>query len=148
MKPAILNNGKKVIAPFKQMLDNFWGTDNFFDDNFSQFRHLWSPAVNIRDLKSEFDIEIAVPGLTKDDFTVAVDNGMLTISAEKESKVEEEEEGFMRHEFNFNSFERSFTLPENVDADSIKAAYNKGILKLTLKKTVVTEPAVKKIDIH
>lgn len=147
MKLANFGNGKNTIAPFRNLVDKFWGTDKFNDDDFFNFRNFWMPAVNIKDKKAEFDIEVAAPGLEKKDFKVTVDNGILCIAAEKESKVEEKEENFTRQEFNYNSFERSFTLPENVDADHIDAKYDNGVLKLKLKKTKVDKPNLKEVAI-
>jgi HSP20 family protein len=147
MKLANLGNGRNTMAPFKSLVDKFWGTDKFYDDDFFHFRNQWMPAVNIKDNKGEFDIEVAAPGLDKKDFKVTVDNGILCISAEKETKVEEKEDNFTRQEFNYSSFERSFTLPENVDAENIDAKYNDGVLKLRLKKTKVDKPDLKKIAI-
>jgi HSP20 family protein len=147
MKLATFGNGRNTIAPFKNLVDKFWGTDKFYDDDFFHFRNQWMPAVNIKDNKNEFDIQVAAPGLEKKDFKVTVDNGILCITAEKETKVEEKEDNYTRQEFNYNSFERSFTLPENVDADHIDAKYDDGILKLRLKKTMVDKPNLKKIAI-
>ena len=147
MKLANLSNGRNTMAPFKSLVDKFWGTDKFYDDDFFHFRNQWMPAVNMKENKDEFDIEVAAPGLDKKDFKVTVDNGILCISAEKETKVEEKEDNFTRQEFNYNSFERLFTIPENVDADHIDAKYNDGVLKLRLKKTKVDKIDLKKIPI-
>ena len=147
MKPAIFGNGRRALAPFKSWIDNFWGTDNFLDDDMMVFRNQWLPAVNIKDQKNNFEIEVEAPGMEKDDFSVTVDNGVLCITAEKETDVEEKDENYTRREFRHNSFERSFSLPDNVDANSIDAKYNNGILKLKLKKVGVVKPTAKKIAI-
>ena len=104
------------------------------------------PAVNIKDNKNKYEIELAVPGLTKDDFNVTLEEGMLTISAEKKQEKEEEKEGYVKREFSYNSFSRCMALPETVDEDKeVKASYKDGILHLTLQKkeALKTKPARK-----
>jgi HSP20 family protein len=105
-----------------------------------------SPAVNIKDNHNKYEIELAAPGLSKDDFNVTVEDGLLTISAEKEQKKEEEKEGYIKKEFSYSTFSRSMTLPETVDEDKdVKASYKDGILHLTLQKkeALKTKPAKK-----
>lgn len=92
------------------------------------------PPVNIVDKGGEFDVELAVPGMKKEDFLITCENGYLTIKAEKEEKKEEKDKNYTRREYNYNSFERSFSLPESVKADQVKAKYENGVLKLTLPK--------------
>ena len=99
------------------------------------------PPINIKDQEKTLELELAAPGLSKDDFKITLDNGILTISSEKEQNKEEEENGFVRKEFSYNSFSRSFSLPENVDEDKeVKATYNNGILKLTIDKRPDLKP--------
>lgn len=93
------------------------------------------PAMNIKETEKEFEIEMAVPGLTKKDFNITIDDGVLTISSEKEEKTEEKEEGYLRKEFSYRSFTRSMSLPETIDeSKDIKAEYNDGLLKIMLHK--------------
>lgn len=107
------------------------------------------PAVNIKDHEKNIEIELAAPGLTKDDFEITMNNGILTISSEKETKKEEEKEGYVRKEFSYNSFSRSFSLPENIDEEKdVQARYQDGVLKLMLhKKEGSSEKPPKKIKI-
>ncbi|UZR95177.1 Hsp20/alpha crystallin family protein [Chondrinema litorale] len=100
------------------------------------------PAVNVSETENAYRLELAVPGRKKEDFKVEVDNNVLTISSEsKEEKTEDKKEGkFTRREFTYHSFSRAFTLPENVNADSIEAAYNDGVLKLDIEKVPVVKP--------
>jgi HSP20 family protein len=99
-----------------------------------------TPALNVKETKDDFQIEMAAPGLTKNDFKITIDNGVLTISSEKEEKTEEEEEGFLRKEFSYRSFSRSLTLPENIDESrDVKAKYHDGVLKLVLHKRPESE---------
>ena len=92
------------------------------------------PAVNITERKDDYLVSMAVPGLKKEDFKIDVEGNMLTISSEKEENKEEKEEKFTRQEYSYSSFERSFTLPDEVDKDKIDAHYQDGVLKLILPK--------------
>lgn len=92
------------------------------------------PAVNIRDDKDSFVMELAAPGLKKDDFKISLDNQLLTISSERKEEKEEQNENYTRREFVFNSFSRSFTLPKTIVFDKIKADYKDGILVVKLPK--------------
>lgn len=128
------------------MLSNAFMNDPFFSDLFDRrglMRNFlktngdfdFSPAMNIKEKKKEFEVELAAPGLQKDDFKITLDNGLLTVSAEREDKKEEENEGFMTKEFSYNSFSRSISIPETVDEDKdISAKYEDGVLKLKLQK--------------
>ena len=93
------------------------------------------PAVNVKETNKHFQIETAAPGFKKDDFNIDVDNGILTISSEKKDEKEEKEgDKITRREFEYSSFCRSFTLPENVDDKAITAEYEDGLLKLEIPK--------------
>lgn len=108
------------------------------------------PSVNIRETPKEYVLEVAAPGLERKDFNIEVDNRTLTISAEKEERKEEkkEEDGYSRKEYSFNSFTRSFTLPDDVKDSDIDAKYDNGILKVTVPKAKETAAkAVKKITV-
>ena len=92
------------------------------------------PAVNIIDNKDSYVMEIAAPGLKKEDFKIKLDNQLLTISSEKKEEKEESKENFTRKEFTYNSFSRSFTLPKTIVFDKIKADYKDGVLVVKLPK--------------
>lgn len=92
------------------------------------------PAVNIIEGKDEFRIEVAAPGLNKEDFRIQLDNNVMTVSSEKEEKSEQNEEKVMRREFNYCSFRRSFSLPETVNTEKIKANHKDGILQIVIPK--------------
>jgi HSP20 family protein len=102
--------------------------------DFNWLKKADAPAVNVKETEQNFEIEVAAPGLQKEDFKVSLANRILTISAEKRSEKNEKTEDFTHQEFSFHSFERTFTLPENVDEEAITATYEHGILKLTLGK--------------
>ncbi len=121
-------------------VDHFFRDDDFFDSRWLA-KKMTTPAVNIRETDKAFDIEVAAPGMKKEDFKVELKDGMLSISAENKMEKEEKEDGFTRKEFSFNSFCRSFWMPDNVRAEDIKAAYNDGLLKITLPKVEVEKKA-------
>ena len=125
-------------------LSDFFDNDRFFDSDLTK-RSV--PSVNILDKDKAFEIELAAPGLEKEDFKVTVDNGVLTISADKEEKKEEKENNYTRKEFSYTSFSRSFALPENVSDEDIKGNYQDGVLKLSIKKKTQAKVAKKAIEI-
>lgn len=143
MKLIKRNNGDFPTLPtlMSELLDvdRFFGTDWNFNNLFSRV-----PAVNITENGNEFKIGVAIPGLKKEDVKIAVDNGILTISAEKEEQKEEKDERFTRKEFSYNSFSRSFSLPEAVKEEDIKAKFEDGMLKLTLPKKEEAKKKAKK----
>lgn len=116
-----------------------------FDKNFF-FRSLenrnLTPSVNICKTEEMFGLELAAPGLKKEDFNINLDNNVLTISAELKNESEEKNERLIRREFSFSSFNRSFSLPKTIDLDNIKADYTNGILKVTLPKREEAKVAV------
>lgn len=124
----------------------------FFDDFFTKdFENGWSnsmPAVNVKESENSFDIEVAVPGYKRDDFSVELNNDVLKISAKVENKQEEDKDNYTYRQFNYQSFERTFRLPENtVKADAIEAKYENGILQLHLPKVEEVKPVKKQIAI-
>ena len=101
------------------------------------------PAVNIRENDNEYEVEVAAPGMKKDDFKIELDNNVLTISSEKEHKEEEKDEkgNFCRREFRYASFRRSFSLPERqVNVEKINAQYTDGVLHIHLPKREEVKP--------
>lgn len=128
---------------FPSWVDRFFDGD-LMDWNSSNFAGEQStlPAVNVKENDNEFQIEVAAPGLKKEDFQLHLDNGRLTISSEKkDEKVEKEGEKVTRKEFSYQSFQRSFNVAEDVvNADKIVAKYNNGILYVTLPKREEVKP--------
>jgi HSP20 family protein len=122
---------------FPAFFDDFF-TKDFFDWNDKNFTRLGStlPSVNLIENDQNFRIELAAPGMKKDDFKIELHNGILTIAAEKkEEKEEKDKEGnYLRREFRYSSFKRSFNMPESIKEDDIKAKYNDGILTIDLAK--------------
>ncbi|SOC81148.1 heat shock protein Hsp20 [Salinimicrobium sediminis] len=116
----------------KSMFENFFDTNGDFDI---------SPAMNIKEKEKEFEVELAAPGLRKEDFNITLDEGILTVSAQKEESKDEEKEGFITKEFSYNSFSRSISIPESIDEEKeVTAKYEDGVLKLKLHKKENMEP--------
>lgn len=93
------------------------------------------PAANIIDNENDFVIELAVAGMGKDDFNINLEDDILSISVERKEIEEKEEKNFTRREFRYDGFTRSFSLPENIDQDKIKADYKNGVLSIMLPKS-------------
>jgi HSP20 family protein len=103
------------------------------------------PAVNIQDNEDGFMVELAAPGKKKEDFNIELDNETLTISSEEKEEHRSEEKGkFTRREYSYNSFTRSFTLPDSADNDKIAANYEDGVLKINIPKREDSKPQPKR----
>ncbi len=99
------------------------------------------PSFNVKEDEDKYSIEVAAPGMKKDDFDVKLENDMLTISSEKKEEEDKSEEGFTRKEFRYQAFQRSFSLPEGyILGDKISAKYNDGILQIELPKRDEVKP--------
>ncbi len=126
--------------------------DEFFNNGFfnKDFTDATMPAVNIKELEKSYELEFAVPGLDKKDFNIDLNHNVLTVSYEKKNEDKEQEDNYTRREYSYESFQRSFTLPEGkVNYDKIKANYKNGILKIELpKRDEVITKANKKISIN
>jgi HSP20 family protein len=130
--------------------------NDFFNTDFSDWssRHFSDtnttlPAVNIKENADAFLVEMAAPGMAKEDFKVELNNDLLTISSEKKNENETKEgETYTRREYSYQSFSRSFTLPKSVEAEKITAKYENGVLSLTIPKKEEAKPKpVKQITI-
>lgn len=115
---------------------------SLFDDFFSRDLFDWSksegnglvPRVNIKENNDGFSVDIAAPGMKKEDVQVELDNDMLTVSSEVSQNQEEKDERYTRKEFSYHAFRRSFYLPNTVEVDEINATYKDGILNLWIPK--------------
>lgn len=144
-----VNNGFPVINT--SFFDDFFSKDLFDwnDKNFSAFGNTL-PSVNVKENDKNYEIELAAPGMKKDDFKVEMNNNVLMISSEKkEEKEEKNKKGdFVRREFNYQSFSRSFSLPDTVDEGKIDAEYHNGILHIMIaKKEAAKLPPTKRIAV-
>ncbi|WP_031529467.1 Hsp20/alpha crystallin family protein [Dyadobacter crusticola] len=128
-------------------LNGFFGKDLFNELNTPAFSGS-VPAVNVVESKEGFRIEVAAPGLQKSDFKLNLEKNQLTISAHKDQKSEEAGEKYTRREFKYNSFQRTFTLPNSIDGEKIEANYADGILSIVLpKREEAKEKPARQIEI-
>ncbi len=137
------------LSRVPSLLDDFFNRDLFnwslMGNNLST--HGTFPDVNIRNMDDYYELEVAAPGMSKEDIHVELDNDMLVISAEKKEEVNNDK--YTKREFNYHTFTRSFTLPERlVEGDKIDARYENGILYVTIPKTEEAKvKPVRKIEI-
>ena len=103
------------------------------------------PSANIKETEDNFSIELVAPGYKKEAFKVEVHERNLTISAEEKTESEEKTETFLKKEYSFGSFTRSFRLPNTVDSDKIEATYEDGVLNLTIPKKEEAKPKEPKL---
>ena len=138
----------KSTGMIPALFDDFFKPWNeWFDNNNLARRPLTMPAVNITEDDQQYNIKVAAPGLKKNDFKIDMDGNMLTISAETEEQKEEKDGKFTRQEYNYSSFARSFTLPEDVNREAIDAHYENGELQLVLPKREEAKKAAAKKQI-
>jgi HSP20 family protein len=139
----------KATERMPTFFDDFFKPWNeWFDSSGMWGRTMTVPAVNITENKNEYQVSIAVPGMKKDDFKIDMEGNMLTISSEKEETKEEKDKKFTRKEYNYSSFSRSFTLPDEVNKEKIEAKYEEGVLKLVLpRKEEAKKPSAKQIAV-
>lgn len=126
--------------------------EDFFNQNYPEkfigHKGDFNPSVNVVESDVNYQLEFAVPGFAKTDFDVKIEKEFIVVSGKKEVQTEAKEKNYTRKEFTFNSFTRTFNLPENVETADVSASYENGILHVTLpKKEVKAASAVKKIDI-
>ena len=119
--------------------------EGFIDEKF--WNKNWVPAANVSETDKSYEIEVAAPGMRKGDFKVKVEKGILTISAERKEEKEEKNKNYTRQEYSYNSFSRSFTMPDDAKEEDIKAHYEDGMLKLSIAKKAVAVSKAKEIAV-
>lgn len=134
---TLIKSNGSVLPSIPKLFDDFF-TRDLFDWNANNFSS-WGttlPSVNIVESSDHFMVEMAAPGMKKDDFNIELSNDLLTISCEKEFKHElNEDERYTRREFSYQTFQRRFQLPKNVvDDTKIHAKYEDGILRIMIPK--------------
>ena len=135
---ALLRFSNQFPTLFDRFLENDlfdWSNRNFSTTNTTV------PSVNIKESPDGFEVELAAPGFLKTDFNIDLDHDQMTISSEKKVENETKDgEEFARREFSYQSFSRSFTLPNSADAEKIKATYENGILRVSIPKKDSAKP--------
>jgi HSP20 family protein len=149
MRNLVRQNGN-LFPSLPSLLEDFFSRD--WADSTLANRDYGStlPAVNVRETNEDFRIEVAAPGMKRNDFKVELDNNVLTISSQLENKHDDQQEGsYTRREFSYQNFQRSFTLPDSkVEGEKISARYTDGILYISVpKKEEAKIKPVKRITI-
>lgn len=143
---SLVKFSNQMPSVFDRFFENdmfVWSNRNYSNTNTTL------PAVNIKEDEDGFEIEMSAPGLDKKDFKIELNNSVLSISSEKKAENETKEgQQFIRREFSYQSFSRSFNLPESVEGEKIKAKYENGILSVSIPKKEEAKPKpVKQIEI-
>ena len=132
---------------FNRLFDSFLNLNDMVGSDFA----VNIPSVNVIENENGFTLELAAPGVAREDFSLNIEKDRLVISSEKKTTEEEKEEGkYSRREFNYSAFSRSFHLPKTIDKDAINASYENGVLTITLPKKaeVVREEQGRTIEIR
>jgi HSP20 family protein len=121
------------------LFDDFFGKD-FIGMQPIEGKHT-IPSINVKETENEYFIEVAAPGLKRENFGIEVENNVLTVSYDQKEENEVKDKGIIRHEFHYSSFRRSFSVPKNeIDDSKIEACYKDGILKISLQKRAEVKP--------
>jgi len=119
--------------------------DEFFNDAVATRRGSFVPGIDFSETDKHYEVDVQLPGLKKDDISINLENGILTVSGERKFEDEQEGKTYHRVETRYGSFNRSFQLPDNIDPDSVNAKYENGVLNITIEKSEVNRS--KKIEI-
>lgn len=134
MRTLARQNGN-LLSSLPSLLEDFLGNDWADSTLGNRTYGATLPAVNVRETNDDFVLEVAAPGMKREDFKVELDNNVLTISSQREEKQDQQNEDYTRKEFSYQYFQRNFSLPENkVEGDKISARYVDGILHITVPK--------------
>lgn len=127
-------------VPSQHLLSNFF-------NRLPEVAGVTQPVVNILETPAGFRLEVAAPGLSKEDFNIKLEKNLLTVSAVKQTGQAENGLKFHRREFAYGSFERVFRLPDSVDAEKVEAKFHNGILYIELQKKAELQPVTKSIEV-
>ena len=133
MRQLILRPSNNYVRPL--LFDNFF--DNFFNNDFhNDFHNDFSPKVDISETDDSFNFQFAVPGMNKNDLSIEINKGYLTVSGER--KFDNKKENYHSIENGFGKFSRSFQLPDEIDESKINASHRNGLLNISIKKDAKT----------
>ena len=139
----VRRNQNWLPSIFNDLFDNDWM------ERVGSYNNVTAPAINVKESKNAYTVEVAAPGMTKDDFQVHVDeddNLVIAIESKKEDKEENKDTHYLRHEFSYAKFQQTFVLPEEADKENITASVENGVLKVNIPKVEVKEiPQSKKM---
>ncbi len=140
---TVLRRSNSYYPTIPSLIDGLFSRDlmDWSNMNFST-TNTTLPAVNVKETDDEYELEVAAPGMKKEDFKINLENNQLTISSElKKEKEEKNNDNYTRREFSYHSFQRTFTISETVvDGDNISAKYSDGILTIKLPKREEVKP--------
>jgi len=139
----LMRRENRDYPAFQNCFEDFFGPVHCYPNNAAK---VWVPAVNVAEDENQFQIEFATPGFIKSDFSINMDNDVLTVKSVKNNAINDCKSNYTRREFSYSSFERSFTLPEIADGEKIKASYKDGILSIEIPKKKEIK-SVKEIEI-
>lgn len=121
---------KKSNQNFPSFFSSFFNDQHFF----KEWKELSIPPVNIKETATNYSLEFAAPGMKKEDFKINLTDNILSVSSESQNEEVEESDNYTRKEFSYQTFNRSFSLPETIDLESIDASYNDGLLNINILK--------------
>lgn len=137
------NKGNNALMPgFNDVFDSIFN-DTFFNDRMVTR----VPAVNISETENNYHVELAAPGLKKEDFKLNLERNILTISVETTADHQDNQKNYSKREYSYQSFVRSFTLPDSADDSNINATYTDGILKIDIAKREEAKTVRRQIEI-
>lgn len=143
-----------TVVRYKNRMNGEPAFNNLLSDLFTQFPSLnrdevrQAVPVNIRETEKDYFLDIVAPGLAKEDFTIDIENNLLTVSVENKEENAGGTQKFVRQEYRQKAFKRSFTLDEKIDTEAISAQYVNGFLTINLPKKAEVKPAVKQISVQ
>jgi HSP20 family protein len=140
--PANKNNGS-LLPGFNDVFDSIFN-DTFFGDRLVTR----VPAVNISETGDHFQVELAAPGLKKEDFKLSLDRNILNVAVEQQAENNDVQKNYSKREYSYSSFVRSFTLPDSANAESIEATYTDGVLKIDIAKREEAKIVRRQIEIR
>ena len=138
----VQTNRSTYSSPLSGLLNNFFA-DELLTKEYAQF----VPAVNLSEEETQYCVDLSAPGFDKNDFKIEVHERILTVSGKQETQIEAKQKTFSQKEFNYGSFQRSFSLPEGINEETIDAKYENGILKVILPKKEESKKTAKEIKV-
>lgn len=137
---------ERPFTAMRSLLEDFFNEPFFSMSDRNLSGRIW-PKVDIIEEKDEFLIKADLPGMKREDIKLEIEGNTLSISGEKKEETQQREEGYGHFERSYGAFQRTFTLPENVDPNSVNALYKCGVLEISLKKTGEKKSKAKEIEV-
>ena len=135
------------VNPFNSLLNHHSLLDNFFQGNIAAPVHQFEPRIDVSESEKEFMISAELPGLSREDFKLTVENNLLTLEGEKKSELEDSGKGYYGRERLYGAFKRSFRLTDSLDSKKINADFKNGVLEITIPKAEKAKPKQVEISV-